>query len=257
MTIHLAGRGPLVTSDHLTVLVDATPTSAKCATVQCSRCTLPACMHDALDATELHRLDDVIHQWRRVARGHPLFRAGDPFQSLYAIRAGSFKTVASHRPGREQVTDFYLPGETLGLDGIGTGHHDSNAIALEDSAVCVIPFDAFQTLCADLRPLQHHMHRMLSAEIVRRSGLMLLLGSMSAEQRVATFLLGISVRLQARGYSPTEFTLRMTREEIGSYLGMQLATVSRMLSRFQQAGMVQVDGKHIMLTEPESLRSLL
>ncbi|TDF67220.1 helix-turn-helix domain-containing protein [Cupriavidus sp. L7L] len=221
---------------------------------QCSSCALRhICMVSALDEKEVARLSGVVLNWRTLRQGQALYRAGDPFHSVYALRSGSFKTVLSHQSGREYVSGFFLPGETLGVDGIATEQHTCDAVALEDSAVCVIPFHLLEALCREVKPLQLHVHKMLSAEIVREAGQRLLLGNLTAEQRVAAYLLDISARFERRGYSATDFTLRMTREEIGSYLGLTLETVSRTLSRFQQEGMIRVHGKQITLCDPEAL----
>ncbi|WP_231586548.1 fumarate/nitrate reduction transcriptional regulator Fnr [Cupriavidus basilensis] len=220
----------------------------------CSNCAMRTiCLGSKLNDAERMRLDTVIHNWRMVRRGEALYRAGDAFQSIYALRSGSFKTVVAHANGCEQVSGFFLTGETLGLDGICTEQHACDAIALEDSAVCVIPFHLLEALCREMRSLQQQVHRMLSSEIVRESGVMLLLASLCAEQRVAAFLLNISARQKARGYSPRELALRMTREEIGSYLGMKLETVSRTLSRFQRDGLISVHGKRISLLDLDAL----
>jgi CRP/FNR family transcriptional regulator len=172
------------------------------------------------------------------------------------VRAGSFKTIVMHRDGREQVTGFHLAGDALGLDGVSTGHHSCDSIAIEDSHVCIIPFHLLESLCRELKGVQQHVHRMMSSEIVRESVLMMLLGTMSAEQRVAAFLLNLSTRLKARGYSPAEFYLRMTREEIGSYLGMKLETVSRMFSKFQREGLVDTRGKQIHILDLDGLERI-
>ncbi|TPQ30084.1 helix-turn-helix domain-containing protein [Cupriavidus pinatubonensis] len=219
----------------------------------CSACALRhICLASSLDEKEAARLRGVVLNWRTVRQGRVLYRAGDPFHSVYALRSGSFKTVLSHQSGREYVSGFFLPGETLGLDGIATEQHTCDAVALEDSAVCVIPFHLLESLCREVKPLQQHVHKMLSAEIVRETGQRMLLGNLTAEQRVAAYLLEISARFERRGYSATDFTLRMTREEIGSYLGLTLETVSRTLSRFQQEGMIRVHGKQITLCDLEA-----
>ncbi|CAG9165978.1 Transcriptional activator protein Anr [Cupriavidus laharis] len=221
---------------------------------QCSSCMLRhICMASNLDDSDVARLNNVVRNWRMVKQGQALYRAGDPFQSIYAVRSGSFKTVLSHQSGREYVSGFFLSGETIGLDGISTEAHACDAIALEDSAVCVIPFHLLEALCREVRSLQQQVHKMMSAEIVRETGQMMLLSNLTAEQRVAAFLLNISARLQRRGFSPTSFTLRMTREDIGSYLGMTLETASRTLSRFQQEGLIRVQGKQIDLLDLEAL----
>lgn len=221
---------------------------------QCSSCALRhLCMASNLDEPDVARLTDVVRNWRVVRQGQALYRAGDPFQSIYALRSGSFKTVVQHQNGKEYVSGFLLPGETLGLDGICTESHTCDAIALEDSTVCVIPFQLLEALCREIQSLQQHVHRMMSAEIVREAGQMMLLGNLTAEQRVASFLLNVSDRLRRRGYSPRDFTLRMTREDIGSHLGITLETVSRTLSRFQQEGIIRVNGKRITLLDREAL----
>jgi len=209
--------------------------TAKRPTVRCASCTMRGvCMPSGLSSSELAQLDSVICTTRTIRRGDTLYRADDDFQSIYAVRAGSFKTVIMHRDGHDQVTGFQIAGDALGLDGVCNGRHHCDAIALEDSAVCVIPFGQLETLCREIKPMLHHVHQMMSKEIVRESGLMMLLGTMSAEQRVATFLLNFSRGFKALGYSVAEFYLRMTREEIGCYLGMKLETVSRMFSKFHR-----------------------
>jgi CRP/FNR family transcriptional regulator, anaerobic regulatory protein len=221
---------------------------------RCSACTMRAvCMPPDLTAEELGRLDSTICTTRPVKRGDTLYRTHDTFQSIYAVRVGSFKTVVMHRDGQEQVTGFQIAGDALGLDGVGNGQHNCDAIALEDSTVCIIPFGQLENLCREIRPMQHHVHQMMSREIVRESSLMMLLGTMTAEQRVATFLLNLSRRFKALGYSAAEFNLRMTREEIGCYLGMKLETVSRMFSKFQRDKLVDTHGKQIRILDPQGL----
>jgi CRP/FNR family transcriptional regulator len=220
----------------------------------CSNCPVRAtCMPETLTPSELARLDSTICSTRTVRRGESLYRANDTFQSVYAVRLGSFKTVVMHRDGREQVTGFNLAGEMLGLDGVHTDRHSCDAIALEDSSVCIIPFSVLEGLCHDMKSMQQHVHRMMSGEIVRESGLMMLLGTMTAEQRVAAFLLNLSQRLKTLGYSAAEFNLRMTREEMGSYLGMKLETVSRMFSKLHKDELVETHGKQIRIVDFEGL----
>ena len=220
----------------------------------CATCSMrSACMPQALSDQKLTRFDSIVSATRLIKRGDSLYRANDPFVSIYAIRAGSFKTVVMHRDGREQVTGFHLAGEVLGLDGVCTEHHGSDAIAIEDSSVCIIPYALLESMCGESKRLQQQVLRMMSGEIVRESSLMMLLGTMSAEQRVAAFLLNLSSRMKARGYSAAEFNLRMTREEIGSYLGMKLETVSRMFSKFQREGLVQTHGKQIRIVDLDAL----
>jgi CRP/FNR family transcriptional regulator len=231
----------------------APPTPARPA-ARCSSCAMRAiCMPQGLTPGETARLDSLVCSTRMVKQGEALYRTNDPFQSIYAVRAGSFKTIVMHRDGREQVTGFHLAGDSLGLDGVCSSRHSCDAIAIEDSNVCIIPFNRLETMCREVKVVQQHVHRMMSSEIVRESVLMMLLGTMSAEQRVASFLLNLSERLKTRGYSPAEFNLRMTREEIGSYLGMKLETVSRMFSKFQRDGLVDTCGKQIRIVDLDGL----
>ena len=225
---------------------------------RCSSCNLhELCLPCGLTDPDSALFDDMVYTRKRVKRGESLYRAGAAFDSLYAVRSGFFKSSVVLEDGRDQVTGFHMPGEILGLDGIGTEHHTCGATALEDSEVCVIPFSRLEEVSREIRTLQHQFHKVMSREIVRDQGVMMLLGTMRAEERLAAFLLNLSQRFVARGYSPAEFHLRMTREEIGSYLGLKLETVSRVFSRFQEAKLVAVQQKHIRILDPAGLRALL
>ena len=224
----------------------------------CSSCNLrELCLPLGLPEDELERLDTVVSERRRVAMGQALFTGGNPFRSLFAVRTGFFKTVVRTEDGREQVTGFQMAGELLGLDGIGTGLHQVDAIALEDSELCVIPFEQLEALSRDFASLQRQIHKVMSREIVREQGVMILLGSMRAEERIAAFLLNLTKRLGARGYSSRSLVLRMSREEIGSYLGMTIETVSRTLSKLQSQGVLSVDKREICIAAPDRLAGLL
>ncbi|MBS1158839.1 MAG: Cyclic nucleotide-binding:Bacterial regulatory protein, Crp [Proteobacteria bacterium] len=224
----------------------------------CSNCNLrELCLPFGLSLEELERLDDLISTRRRIKRGDHLYRAGEAFDSIYAIRSGFFKTDVLLEDGRDQVTGFQMAGELLGLDGICTEAHTCNAIALEDSEICSIPFSRLEGLSREIHNLQHHFHKVMSREIVRDHGVMMLLGTMRAEERLAAFLLNLSQRFTARGFSHAEFYLRMTREEIGSYLGLKLETVSRAFSRFQEEGYIAVQQKHIRILDVNGLKALM
>lgn len=214
-------------------------------------------MPDGLSPSEIERLDELLGMRRKVKRHSDLYRAGEPFEFIYAIRTGSFKTDVLTEDGREQVTGFQMTGEILGLDGISTDLHTCNATALEDSEVCVIPFARLTELSREIEALQRQVHKVLSREIVRDYSMMMLLGSMRAEERLAAFLLNLSQRFTARGFSPTEFHLRMTRDEIGSYLGLKLETVSRVFSRFQDEGFITVQQRHICILDTNGLKGLV
>jgi CRP/FNR family transcriptional regulator len=203
------------------------------------------------------KLDNVISTRRRVKRGSALFNAGDLFTSLYAVRSGFFKTSVTTSDGRDQVTGFQMTGEVLGMDGIVQDKHSCAAIALEDAEVCVLPFDKIESLSREFSALQHHVHKIMSREIVRDHGVMLLLGSMRAEERLAAFLLNLVQRLHARGFSQSELILRMTREEIGSYLGMKLETVSRTFSKFMDEGMIDVKQRYVLIKDTKGLEAIV
>lgn len=236
-------------------IVRMTPQSIK---VACSNCNLrELCMPMGLTPEELDRIDDVVSTRRKIKRGTPLFRNGEKFTSLYAIRTGFFKTCVASEDGRDQVTGFQMAGEIIGLDGIVNDHHTCDAVALEDAEVCVMPFDRIEDLSREINGLQRHVHKIMSREIVREHGVMLLLGSMRAEERLAAFLLNLVQRLHARGFSQSELILRMTREEIGSYLGLKLETVSRTFSKFVEDGIVEVKQRHVRILKIESLSQIV
>ncbi|HJW11077.1 MAG TPA: fumarate/nitrate reduction transcriptional regulator Fnr [Albitalea sp.] len=237
---------------------DVVPIKASAFKVACSSCNLrELCLPVGLSHNELDRLDTLVATRKSVARGDMLFRVGDAFQSLYAVRTGFFKTCVSSQDGRDQVTGFQMAGELLGLDGISHDRHTCDAIALEDSQVCIIPYSQLESLSRDFVELQHQFHKIMSREIVRDHGVMLLLGSMRAEERLAAFLLNLTQRLQARGFSPSSLILRMTREEIGSYLGLKLETVSRTFSKFQEDGLLEVKQRDIRILDEAGLRQLI
>ncbi len=199
----------------------------------------------------------MVNRRRPIRRGDYLYRSGAALESLYAIRSGFMKSCVLHEDGREQVAGFHMMGDLMGLDAIGSERHICDAVALEDSEVCEIPLAVLERLSRDMRSLQQHFHRILSREIVRDHGVMLLLGTMRAEERLAAFLLNLSQRFAARGYSPTEFYLRMTRQDIGSYLGLKLETISRALSRFHEEKLIEVRTRHLKILDMEALRALI
>jgi CRP/FNR family transcriptional regulator len=227
------------------------PSVAKVKT-RCSTCNLrEICLPCGIQAGS-SALDDLVYTRKRVKRGESLYRAGEEFKSLYAIRTGFFKSRVVLVDGRDQVTGFHMAGEVLGMDGIGTDLHAADTLALEDSEVCVIPYARlFQP------DLQRQLHKVMSRELVRDQGVMMLLGTMRAEERLAAFLLNLSQRFLARGFSPREFHLRMTRDEIGSYLGLSLETVSRLFSRFQADGLITVQQKHVRIHDIAALKAVM
>ena len=231
------------------------PSSIK---VACSNCNLrELCMPVGLSDADMQRIDDIVATRRKIKRGTPLFRNGERFTSLYAIRTGFFKTCVATEDGRDQVTGFQMAGEIIGLDGIVNDHHTCDAVALEDAEVCVMPFERIEDLSREVTSLQHHVHKIMSREIVREHGVMLLLGSMRAEERLAAFLLNLVQRLHARGFSQSELVLRMTRDEIGSYLGLKLETVSRTFSKFVEEGLVEVKQRYVRILNADGLKLIV
>jgi len=225
--------------------------------VACSNCNLrELCMPVGFNPEDMQKLDEVVATRRRVKQGELLFGNGEAFTSLYAIRTGFFKTCVSSEDGREQVMGFQMAGEIIGLDGIVTDHHSCNAVALEDAEVCVMPFSNVEALSREFPVLQRHVHKVMSREIVRENGVMMLLGNMRAEERLAAFLLNLVQRLHARGLSQSELVLRMSREEIGSYLGLKLETVSRAFSKFSEEGIIEVKQRYVRIVEPDALKKI-
>lgn len=226
--------------------------------VACSNCNLrELCMPMGLSESDLERIDGLVANRRKVARGETLFQTGEPFANLYAIRTGFFKTCVGNEDGRDQVTGFQMAGEIIGLDGIVNDRHTCDAIALEDAEVCVMPFSRIEDLSREVTSLQRHVHKIMSREIVRENGVLMLLGGMRAEERLATFLLNLVQRLHARGFSQSELVLRMTREEIGSYLGLKLETVSRTFSKFSEEGIIEVKQRHVRILNTEALKDIV
>jgi CRP/FNR family transcriptional regulator len=252
---HIASDSHEATAPANTKVFAITPHTIK---VACSNCNLrELCMPLDLSESELNRIDDVVAVRRKVKRGTTLFRNGEKFVNLFAIRTGFFKTCVASEDGRDQVTGFQMAGEVIGLDGIVNDFHTCDAIALEDAEVCVMPFDRIEELSREVNALQRHVHKIMSREIVRENGVMLLLGSMRAEERLAAFLLNLVQRLHARGFSQSELVLRMTREEIGSYLGLKLETVSRTFSKFVEDGIVEVKQRHVRILNTDALKDIV
>ncbi|MDO4434682.1 MAG: fumarate/nitrate reduction transcriptional regulator Fnr [Alysiella sp.] len=224
----------------------------------CSNCSLKElCLPVGLQSEDFDKLNAVIRQSRRLKKGEYLFHAGGHFTSLFAIRTGFFKTSVNTPDGRDQVTGFFMSGELMGMDGISNGSYITDAVALEDSEVCELPFERLEELSHHLPSLNMHFFRLMSREIVRDQNIMLLLGNMRAEERLAAFLLNLSDRLSSRGFAAYDFILRMSREEMGSYLGLKLETVSRTLSRFNQEGLISVEHKHIKILQAEKLQEMI
>jgi len=214
------------------------------------------CLSFGLTNHDLKQLDTLVEERIRLPKGSQLFRLGDPVDAIYAVRSGSLKTQLEDASGHVQITSFLLPGEIVGIDGLQENIHQSHALALEDSEVCVMRLDEFDALAQQLPILQSQLRRLMGKEISRSHNLMKTLGALRSEQRLAAFLLNLSERLSALGYSPYEFILRMSREEIGNFLGLTLETVSRLFSRFAREGLLRIQQRDVMLLDLDTLREL-
>ena len=224
----------------------------------CSTCgSFAFCMPAGTQRDTNWQLDDVVSQRVRLRKGDVLVRSGDRFTSLYAIRAGSCKSVVTTPSGLQQIAGYHIAGDVLGAEAIYENAYDSTITALEDSEFCVIPFERMEALARQNVDFQRRLSVLLSREIARERRVMLMLGTMRAEQRLASFLIDLAERYHARGYSSCEFVLRMTREEIGSHLGLKLETVSRLFSRFHQDGLIRVQGRDVKLLDRVALQRLV
>ncbi len=214
----------------------------------CKDCSLATlCLPLSLDLKDLDALDSIVKRGRPLKKGEFLFRQGDPFISVYAVRSGSLKTFSVSDCGEEQITGFHLPSEFVGLSGVDTELYPTSAIALETTSICEIPFERLDELSATLPQLRRQLMRIMSREIRDDQQMMMLLSKKNADERIATFLVNLSARFRARGYSPQQFRLAMSRNEIGNYLGLAVETVSRVFTRFQQNELLIAEGKEINL----------
>lgn len=228
------------------------PDSTRCSTCMLSEICLPL----GMARNDVNKLDELIKERIRIPKGSVLFNLGDKAEAVYGIRSGSLKTQLEDASGQVQITGFLLPGEILGMDGLLDNIQVSHAIALEDSEVCVIRIDELDTLSQHIPVLQQQLRRLMSKEINRSHQLVMSLGGLRSEQRLAAFLINLSQRLATLGYSSSEFVLRMSREEIGNYLGLTLETVSRLFSRFAREGVLHIQQRQVQIIDMQTLRTL-
>ena len=225
--------------------------------VTCGNCRLNSiCLPLALESDDIQQLDDIIQRSKPLQKSQHLYREGDDFQSVYAVRSGTLKAYKTTDDGREQVTGFYFPGEILGMDGISNNAHASSAKALETVAVCEIPFTSLEKLSTLMPNLQRHFFQLMSHEITEDQQLITLLSKNSADERVASLMLSISTRNARRKLSSTQFRLPMSRVDIGNYLGLTVETVSRVFSRMQKMDILLVDNKEIEILDINNLRKM-
>lgn len=222
--------------------------------VACSRCALgELCLPRGLSPEEIQRFEQIVHRSRPIQPAEHLFRAGDEFRSIASVRTGCFKSYVVDHDGQEQVLGFHLPGEIIGLDAIHSQRHTANVVALDTSAVCGLTFESMSGMARQMPELQAELFRLMSQRI---SELEVSAGDLSADERIARFLLSLSARFARRGYSETEFMLAMSRRDIASYLRLATETVSRVFARFQKSGVLRVDRKEVRIRNMPALREL-
>lgn len=224
--------------------------------VSCNNCRLSGiCLPLALESDEIVKLDNIVQRGRPLPKSRHIFREGDAFTSVFAVRSGAVKTYSITDAGEEQVTGFYFPGEVVGLDGIGQNRYASSAVSLEVSAICEIPFSQIEDLSGQLPNLQRHFFKLLSSEIVDDQRHITLLSKNTADERVASLLVSISARQARRKLSASAFRLPMSRADIASFLGITVETVSRVLSRFAKQDLIRIDNKEISDLDVEGLKA--
>lgn len=227
-------------------------------TVSCASCRLnEICLPIALNKTEIHQLDEIVERNRPYKKGDHLYRQNDDFKSVYAVRSGSFKSYLLSDGGHGRATGFFLPGEIIGMDGIASKHYANSIQAMEHSSICEIPFSQLEKLSRQLPNLQHHFFAIMGNEIAKDQQIHTLLCSYTAEERTASFLLGLSSRFARVSLSPVRFLLPMTRSDIGAYLGLTVETVSRIFTALQKKELISVSNREIEIKDIERLRALI
>ncbi len=225
--------------------------------VNCADCRLASiCLPISLEIEDIDKLDDIIQRGRPIHKDESLYHAGEQFKSVFAIRSGTIRTIKITEDGEEQVTGFYLPGEIVGMDGLASNVHTNSATALETAAVCEIPFSRLEELSSKVPSLQRRFFQLMSKEIMHDQQLITLLSKNSAEERIGALLLSISSRNANRGLSAKDFFLPMSRSDIGNYLGLTIETVSRVFSKLNKQGIINLDKKHVVIRDIDELKNM-
>jgi len=226
--------------------------------VSCASCTLrELCIPQGMSDDELKLIDTVIERKKPVHKNDYLFRAGDTNRSIYAVLSGSVKTLVDNPNGEEQIVGFHLPGELLGMDGFSGDAHTCSAVALETSSVCEFPLESLDEVCHVVPSIQYAMRRIMGKEVTKDHGMLLLLGRMSAEEKLASFLISLSKRMAQRHWKPTEFNLTMPRQDIANYLGLAVETVSRLFAHLQDAEIIEVDRRRVNISDMDRLQAIV
>jgi len=226
--------------------------------VSCQNCSLiDLCLPHGMDQAELEQLEKIVVHHKPMQPGQHLFRPGDRSSALFAVRAGSLKNYCITEDGEEQVLGFTLPGELSGMDGLGSDHYASAAMVLETSSICELPYERLQSLCNDLPGLHRQMMGVVGKELTDVQHMLMLLGKRTAEERLASFLLSLSMRYHSRGLSETEFNLPMSRQDIGNYLGLAIETVSRLFAQFQEKQLLKVSRRQVVILDLDGIRTMV
>ena len=233
------------------------PTPTAYTPIACTNCGIYQLCYSVGGDTDLSVLDTLVKNRKTIKRGDFLYRTGDQFRSIYAIRGGSVKTSILADDGRIQVTGFHVAGKVLGLDAIVTNQYNCEATALETTGFCEIPFSRFEELSKEIPNLQYSMLKIMSQEILDNRELMMLLGKMNGEERLATYLLSMSRGLENRGFPSIQFNMSMSRGDIGNYLGMAEETISRIFTRFQEEGLITLQRRHVTINNFDALGAIV
>lgn len=220
----------------------------------CMSCSLQQlCLVATMNRSELEQLDRIVKHRRPLTRGERLYQQGDPLSSLYVSRSGSFKTVSTDVDGNSQVIGLHLAGELMGLDGMGRGQHQCDAVALQPATVCELPLDRLETLLAEFPAMQQQLMRVVGRGRDQDQSHLEMLGRRQADDRVLLFLHSLRERYRSLELDPDQIALPMSREDIASYLGLVIETVSRSLGRLQDEGIIAVQGRQVRIVDAARL----
>ena len=223
----------------------------------CENCRVrELCLPTSLDGLQLNLMDQLVKRIKPLRKGEYLYHTGDEFKGLYAVQTGALKTMGLTVDGKEQVTGFHIEGELVGMDAVDIDQHPCNAIALENTEVCLIPFEKLESLAQEIPKLMHDLARIMSREILREENTLFMLGSSTAEQRLALFLINLYQRQLKRGGEENQLKLQMTRQDIGNYLGLAFETVSRHLNHFQDENLLKIENRKITLLDLAGLHAI-
>lgn len=224
--------------------------------VNCNNCSLDnICFPRGLSQQEINSISQVIKPKKILQRGEYIFREEDTFKGVLAIKSGTAKLVTDDHHGNEHILNILLPGELLGFDGLCNDKYHYSAVALETLSFCELPAQNMEEIFQNVPTLTRELFRH-SGEKMNMDKALIVLSKRPAEERLAHFLISLSDRLKKRGFSEFEFTLSLTRQEIGNHLGLALETISRLLKKFQQEELISVNSKQIKLQDIPRLRAV-